>query len=113
MGSGGDVKPGGQIVEIGSYRGRSAIVLARSATDGVKVIAIDPHAGNDRGPQQITGTVDEGQADNNAFVANLAGAGVSDQIRHVRLPSQTAGSEVEGRSTSSISTAPTATPRAR
>jgi predicted O-methyltransferase YrrM len=91
-----DVKLGGQIVEIGSYRGRSAIVLARSAPDGVKVIAIDPHAGNDRGPQQITGTVDEGQADNDAFVANLAGAGVSDQIHHVRLPSQTAGSEVEG-----------------
>jgi predicted O-methyltransferase YrrM len=35
-----------RIVEIGSYRGRSAIVLARAAPEGVEVIAIDPHAGN-------------------------------------------------------------------
>jgi len=43
---------GDQIVEIGSFRGRSTIVLASAAEPGVDVIAIDPHAGNDRGPQQ-------------------------------------------------------------
>ena len=46
---------GDQIVEIGSFRGRSTIVLASAAGDGVAVVAIDPHAGNDRGPQEIDG----------------------------------------------------------
>src|SRR5262245_63533317 len=31
-----------QVVEIGSYQGRSAIVLARAAANGVLVVAIDP-----------------------------------------------------------------------
>jgi len=90
------VRSGGQIVEIGSYRGRSAIVLARAAGGRASVVAIDPHAGNDRGPQQIYGTVDEGDTDNHTFVTNLRRAGVSDQVRHVRLPSQDAGREVSG-----------------
>jgi hypothetical protein len=91
------VPPGGRIVEIGSFRGRSAIVLARaSAEAGVEVVAIDPHAGNDRGPQEIHGSVDEGEADNVAFRENLSRAGVADQVRHVRLPSQDALSAVSG-----------------
>jgi hypothetical protein len=85
-----------QIVEIGSYQGRSAIVFGRAVADGVAVVAIDPHAGNDRGPQQIQGEPDEGQADHEAFLANLAAAGVSDRIRHVRRPSQEAHPEVTG-----------------
>ncbi len=88
--------PPAQVVEIGSYHGRSAIVLSRAAPDGIEVVAIDPHAGNDRGPQQIHGHVDEGQADNDAFRANLAAAGVKDRVRHVRRPSQEADPEVEG-----------------
>jgi hypothetical protein len=79
-----------RIVEIGSYRGRSAIVLARAAPEGVEVIAIDPHAGNDRGPQQISGSAAEGEADHAAFLRNLAGAGVADRVRHVRVPSREA-----------------------
>ena len=91
------VPPGGRVVEIGSYRGRSAIVLAQAvAGTGVEVVAIDPHAGNDRGPQEIHGTVDEGEADNRAFRQNLARAGVGDAVRHVRLPSQDALASVEG-----------------
>jgi hypothetical protein len=90
------VASGGQIVEIGSYRGRSAIVLARAAGGRASVVAIDPHAGNDRGPQQIHGTVDEGETDHQAFLANLARAGVSDRIRHVRRPSQATGTDVAG-----------------
>jgi predicted O-methyltransferase YrrM len=78
------------IVEIGSYRGRSAIVLAAAAAEGVEVVAIDPHAGNDRGPQRIHGTSAEGEADHQAFLANLRRAGVSDRVRHVRRPSQEA-----------------------
>src|SRR4029078_13066936 len=38
------VAPGGQVVEIGSFRGRSTIVLASAVPDGVEVVAIDPHA---------------------------------------------------------------------
>ena len=87
------VPPGGQVVEIGSFRGRSAIVLARAGAD---VVAIDPHAGNDRGPQEIHGSVDEGEADNRAFLANLSAAGVADAVRHVRLPSQEALDSVSG-----------------
>jgi predicted O-methyltransferase YrrM len=90
------LRPPARVVEIGSYRGRSAIVLGRAAPDGVEVVAIDPHAGNDRGPQQITGPAEEGQRDHETFLANLRGAGVVDRIRHVRLPSADATREVEG-----------------
>ena len=85
----------GRIVEIGSFRGRSAIVLARAAA-GAEVVAIDPHAGNDRGPQEIHGSASEGESDNQAFRANLERAGVADRVRHVRLPSQDALGSVEG-----------------
>ncbi len=85
-----------RVVEIGSYHGRSAIVLATSAPDGVEVVAIDPHAGNDRGPQEIVGTFDEGQADNDRFNANLEEAGVRARVRHVRKPSQGALDDVDG-----------------
>ena len=87
---------GGRIVEIGCYRGRSAIVLARAAGGEVEVVAIDPHAGNDRGPQEIHGSQDEGEADNQAFIANLERAGVATAVQHVRRPSQDALDAVDG-----------------
>jgi predicted O-methyltransferase YrrM len=90
------VPPGGRIVEIGSYRGRSAIVLAHGAAGAAAVVAIDPHAGNDRGPRQIRGSSEEGAADNEAFRANLARAGVADSVLHVRRPSQDALHDVAG-----------------
>jgi predicted O-methyltransferase YrrM len=90
------VPPGGQIVEIGSYRGRSAVVLARAAAGAASVVAIDPHAGDDRGPQQIRGSAEEGDADNAAFVANLERAGVAGSVRHVRRASAEALGEVDG-----------------
>ena len=88
--------PGARIVEIGSYHGRSAIVLATAAPEGVEVVAIDPHAGNDRGPQQIVGQAEDGQRDHEAFCANLERAGVRERVRHVRKPSQEAGADVAG-----------------
>jgi predicted O-methyltransferase YrrM len=89
--------PGGtRIVEIGSYRGRSAIVLASAAAAGVEMVAIDPHAGNDRGPQEIRGSIDVGQSDHAAFIANLKRAGVAQAVRHVRAPSQDALGAVAG-----------------
>ena len=87
---------GARVVEIGSYHGRSAIVLALGLGGRGQVVAIDPHAGNDRGPQEIEGERSEGQADHERFNANLARAGVEDAVRHVRLPSQEALDEVEG-----------------
>jgi hypothetical protein len=90
------VPPGGRIVELGSYRGRSAIVLASGAPADAAVMAVDPHAGNDRGPRQIHGTSAEGEADNRAFADNLRRAGVEDRVTHVRLPSQAALAEVSG-----------------
>jgi predicted O-methyltransferase YrrM len=91
-----ELPPGGRAVEIGSYRGRSAIVLARAAPPDATLIAIDPHAGNDRGPQEIRGRAEEGEADHRAFLSNLERAGVADSVRHVRRPSQDAHGEVEG-----------------
>ena len=88
--------PPARIVEIGSYRGRSAIVFATAAPDETELLAIDPHAGNDRGPQQIHGTVDEGNSDHSAFLANLERAGAANRVRHVRLPSQEALGAIEG-----------------
>ncbi len=90
------LRPPATVVEIGSYRGRSAIILASAAAPGVNVIAIDPHGGNDRGPQQIKAVPEEGQRDNDAFNANLEAAGVADRVRHVRRPSQEALDAVEG-----------------
>lgn len=90
------LRPPATIVEIGSYRGRSAIILASAAAEGVAIVAIDPHGGNDRGPQQIRAIPEDGQQDNEAFHANLEAAGVAGQVRHVRRPSQEALDAVEG-----------------
>jgi predicted O-methyltransferase YrrM len=87
---------GDQIVEIGSYRGRSTVVLASAVADGVSVIAIDPHAGNDRGPQEFEGFVEEAEGDHSIFNANLANAGVTDRVRHVRAMSNLAHDQVTG-----------------
>ena len=76
---------GGPIVEIGSFRGRSTIVLASAAAPGVEVVAIDPHAGNDRGPQEIDGFADEAADDHEVFRANLQQAGVAGRVRHLRM----------------------------
>jgi predicted O-methyltransferase YrrM len=92
----GAVPPGGTIVEIGSFRGRSTIVLARAAPPDASVVAIDPHAGGDRGPQEIAADAERGEADHAAFTANLRRAGVAGRVRHVRRASQAALGDVPG-----------------
>jgi hypothetical protein len=77
----GAVPAGGRIVEIGSFRGRSAIVLARGARPDVEVVCIDPHAGSDRGPGEIAARPALGEEDLAAFHLNLARAGVSGRVR--------------------------------
>jgi Methyltransferase domain len=79
----------GQVVEIGSFRGRSTVVLARAAGS---VVAIDPHAGSDRGPQEISADAERGDADFEAFRANVAGL----PVRHVRKFSADAHADVDG-----------------
>ena len=86
----------GTIVEIGSFQGRSTIVLASAAPAGATVVAIDPHAGNDRGPQEYDGFEQAAADDHAIFLANLERAGVADRVRHVRMFSDAALSEVEG-----------------
>jgi predicted O-methyltransferase YrrM len=91
------VPPGaGAVVEIGSFRGRSTIVLAGAAPEDVAVVAIDPHAGSDRGPQEIAPDAARGEDDHGAFHANLAAAGVAARVRHVRAFSAEALGEVGG-----------------
>lgn len=86
----------GMIVEIGSFQGRSTIVLASAAPPGARVIAIDPHAGNDRGPQEIDGFADAAADDHEIFTANLANAGIAERVRHVRMFSDAALDVVDG-----------------
>jgi predicted O-methyltransferase YrrM len=90
------VRPGGRIVEIGSFRGRSMVVLASAAAGDVELVAIDPHAGNDRGPQEIDGFVDEAAEDHDVFNRNLADAGVADRVTHLRKFSDDALGDVDG-----------------
>ncbi len=94
--AGRQVSAPGQIVEIGSFRGRSTIVLSRAAPEGVQIVAIDPHAGGDRGPQEITPEAERGRSDNEIFRANLERAGVNGRVRHVREMSDQAHAAVEG-----------------
>jgi len=85
--------PAANIVEIGSFRGRSAIILASGAPAGAQVLAVDPHLGSDRGPQEIAEDRDLGEEDLREFRANLSRAGVLERVRHVRRRSQEALSE--------------------
>jgi hypothetical protein len=87
---------GDRIVEIGSFHGRSAIVLATAAPDGVDITTIDPHAGNDRGPQEFEGFIDEAEQDHQQFLANLEAAGVAGRITHLREFSDRAHGGVDG-----------------
>jgi predicted O-methyltransferase YrrM len=86
----------GRIVEIGSFRGRSTIAIARSAPEGAEIVAIDPHAGNDRGPQEIEGFAEEAAIDSKVFLTNLERAGVRERITYVRKFSHDALDDVAG-----------------
>jgi predicted O-methyltransferase YrrM len=90
------LRAGERIVEIGSFRGRSTVVLALGAADGVELVAIDPHAGNDRGPREIEGFQVEAERDHDAFLANLRRAGVHERVTVVRRRSGDAHAAVAG-----------------
>jgi predicted O-methyltransferase YrrM len=88
---------GGEIVEIGSFRGLSTIVLASHAPEGATVVAIDPHAGNDRGPGERSGYDRAAADDRVVFEHNLGAAGVRHRVRHVALDSSAAHGHVAAR----------------
>ena len=73
-------------MEIGSFRGRSTIVLASGAPDGAEVVAIDPHGGGDRGPGEITPDAVRGDEDCAAFRANLPAPVLSPLGSPYRVP---------------------------
>jgi hypothetical protein len=87
---------GQRVVEIGSFQGRSTVVLASAAPAGVDIFAIDPHGGNDRGPQEISGFEAQAEDDNVRFNENLTNAGVHDRVTHLRKFSDAALADVPG-----------------
>jgi predicted O-methyltransferase YrrM len=82
----------GAVVEVGSYLGRSTVVLASAAADRGRdpVVAVDPHEG-------VLGVANEERRDTEAeFLQNLDRAGVRSQVRLMRMTAAEAATEWEG-----------------
>jgi hypothetical protein len=75
--------PGARIVEIGSYHGRSTIMLAKAAPQA-EVIAVDPYPGGDDESWQLDEGTQVGGRDLERFVANLERAGEYERVQHLR-----------------------------
>jgi hypothetical protein len=88
--------PGATVVEIGSFRGRSTVLTALALPPDTQVIAIDPHGGNDRGPQEFEGKASEAEVDHHVFLENLDRAGVRERVTYVREFSHVAHDAVDG-----------------
>lgn len=78
-----EVPPGGLIVEIGSFRGRSTCVLAAGCASG-QVYAIDPHYSYQDGPATF------GRGDLRKLRANLKIAGVAERVQVLDMSSHEA-----------------------
>ena len=79
---------GGRIVEIGSFRGKSCVLMALGAP-GARVTCIDPHE-----PTHFGGF---SSADHEAFESTIRRHGVADRVTHLRMRSHEArGSWEEG-----------------
>jgi predicted O-methyltransferase YrrM len=85
----------GAVVEIGSYLGRSTVVLARAAADcgrggREQVVAVDPHEG-------VLGIADEEPRDTKAdFLRNLDRAGARSDVRLMHMTSANAAKAWRG-----------------
>ena len=75
---------GRTLVEIGSYEGRSTVVLAstlKALSPDSRLFAIDPHEGTvGAADRRLT----HGTSTEERFLANIAAAGVAEQVRPVR-----------------------------
>jgi predicted O-methyltransferase YrrM len=85
----------GEVVEVGSYLGRSTVILARGlqARGEGWLLAVDPHRGQLRRDQPPDGPA---AGTWGLFVANLAAAGVEEVVRPVRATSAQAAAEWQG-----------------
>ncbi len=85
---------GPTVVEIGSWHGRSTIVIARAlqARGGGVVYAIDPHAGT--AIHEAEGVPDTYEV----FLANIRKTGVAEHVRPIRALSKVARSQFAARS---------------
>lgn len=92
--SAASLEPKQRIVEIGSFRGRSTVALALAAPEGVEILAIDPHSGVDRAPQETKLDLDAGAEDGEVFARNLERFGVADRVNHIRKRSSHALGDV-------------------
>ncbi len=85
-------KGSGVIVEIGSWKGRSTIYLAKGSKAGnsVRVYAIDPHTGSSEHKEKFgeVWTFDE-------FVKNIKSAGVDDIVTPIVKTSEEAAKEFD------------------
>jgi predicted O-methyltransferase YrrM len=88
------LRPGGRIVEIGSHYGRSTVVLALGASEGVEIVAVDPFLRPERAAEDDRTDDEVGRDDLAVFESNLTAAGVRERVRHLCLLSHEAA-EVE------------------
>jgi predicted O-methyltransferase YrrM len=88
------LEPKQRIVEIGSFRGRSTIALALAAPEGVEILAIDPHSGVDRAPQESKLNLEVGAEDAQIFASNLRRFGVTEKVSHIQKTSELAQGDV-------------------
>ena len=85
-----ELGPRGPILEIGSWHGKSTIVLATAAQHiGSRVVSVDPHAGINYW-QDNFGPMDKLGPSFEAFSANLQNAAVSDAVEALVMTSRQA-----------------------
>ena len=86
---------GARVVEIGSYHGRSTIILALAAPDA-ELVAIDPFAAEQIATRERLRETDVGESDLERFESNLERAGVRERVHHIRAFSSDALAQVDG-----------------
>ena len=85
----------GPILEIGSWHGKSTVVLAAAARSvGGRVFAVDPHEGINYWQDEVS-PMDELGPSFAAFQENLRGAGLSDAVRPLVMTSRMAFGELK------------------